>query len=102
MVMTWCKALARAILGRPRTEAPPEPPSSWRGEPLAAGGPVSPRTQSYRTLSIDDVPNDRANSPDPEVHAAPPETDAPEPAGLPLASSGSHGNPQPQPPSAQG
>jgi hypothetical protein len=90
MVLTWCKVLARAIRGHLRTEAQPEPPRSWRGEPLAASSTASPRTHSYRTLSIVCVPDRPANSPEAETHPAPPVANAPGTGGLPQASPESH------------
>ena len=91
MVLTWCKVLARAIRGHLRTEAQPEPPRSWRGEPLTASSMASSRTHSYRTLSFVCVPDGPANSPDTETHPAPPEADTPGPGGLPQAAPRSHG-----------
>ena len=63
MVLAWCKVLAQAIRGRLRTETPPEPPRSWRGEPLAAVGKPDSSTDSYQTLLIGSVPDGPANSP---------------------------------------
>ena len=82
MVLAWCKALARALHGRLRTEAQPEPPSSWRGEPLAAVGKPVPSTPSYRTLSTARVPDGPANSPTTGSPPIPPAPDAPGPGGL--------------------
>jgi hypothetical protein len=72
MVLTWCKVLARAIRGLLRTETQPEPPRSWRGEPLAAVGKPAPSTYSYRTLPIVCVPDDPANSPTTRSPPVPP------------------------------
>jgi hypothetical protein len=55
MVLAWCKVFARAIRGRFRTEAQPEPLRSWRGEPLPAVGKRAPSTNSYRTLFPESV-----------------------------------------------
>jgi hypothetical protein len=63
MVLTWCNVLARAIRGHLRTEARPEPPRSWRGEPLAAVGQPDSSIDSYRTLLIGCVPDGPANRP---------------------------------------
>jgi hypothetical protein len=90
MVLTWCKVLARAIRGHLRIEAQPEPPRSWRGEPLTASSTAFPRTHSYRTLTIVCVPDGPANSPEAETHPAPLEADAPGPGGLLQASPESH------------
>jgi hypothetical protein len=83
MVLTWCKALARAIRGRRRTEAQPEPPHSWQGKPLAAVDNPAPATDAYQTLSIDSVPDAPANSPTPGSPPVPPAPNAPRPGGLP-------------------
>jgi hypothetical protein len=74
MVLAWCKALARALHGRLRTEAQPEPPRSWRGEPRTAVGKPTPCTDSYRTLLIGCVPDGLANSP---TTGSPPRPPAP-------------------------
>jgi hypothetical protein len=83
MVMSWCKALARTILGRPRTEAPPEQPHSWRGKPLAPGSTAPPRPHAYRTLAIEDVPDNPANGPTTGSSPIPPTPDAPGADALP-------------------
>jgi len=72
MVLTWCKVLARAIRGHLRTEVQPEPPRSWRGEPLAAVGKLASSTDSYQTLSFVCVPDAPANSPTPRSLPVPP------------------------------
>ena len=72
MVLTWCKVLARAIRGQGRTEAQPEPPRSWRWEPLAAVGKPDSSTDSYRTLSFVCVPDGPANSPTARSPPVPP------------------------------
>jgi hypothetical protein len=77
MVLAWCKVLARAIRVRLRTETQPEPPRSWRGEPLAAVGKPAPSTDPYRTLSIVCVPDGPANSPTTGSPPMPPAPDAP-------------------------
>jgi hypothetical protein len=61
MVLTWCKVLARALRGRLRSEAQPEP-RCWRGEPLAAGGQPAASTDANRTLSFVRVPAGPAGS----------------------------------------
>jgi hypothetical protein len=63
MVLKWFKALARAIRGFFRTEAQPEPPRSWRGEPLAAVRKPAPSAYFYRTLPSNRDPDGPANSP---------------------------------------
>jgi hypothetical protein len=83
MVLAWCKVLAQAIRGRLRTETPPEPPRSWRGEPLAAGGEPAPDADPYRTLSLVCAPEDPANSPTTGSPPIPPAPDAPGAGGLP-------------------
>jgi hypothetical protein len=83
MVMTWCKVLARAIRRRLRTEAPPEPPLSWRGEPLAAAGKPAPGADPYQTLSIVCTPDGPANSHTTGTPSIPPAPDAPGACGLP-------------------
>jgi hypothetical protein len=55
MVLTWCKVFARAIRGCFCTQAQPEPPRSWRGEPLPAVGKRAPSTNSYGTLLPESV-----------------------------------------------
>jgi hypothetical protein len=77
MVLTWCKVLARAIRGRLRTEARPEPRPSWRGAPLATVGQPAPSTDPYRTLSFVWVPDGPAKSPTTESPPIPPAPDVP-------------------------
>ncbi len=77
MVLAWCKVLARAIRGHLRTEGPPEPPRSWRGEPLAAVGQPAPSTDPFRTLSFVCVPEGPAHGPTAGSPPMPPAPDAP-------------------------
>ena len=81
MVLAWYKVLAWAIRGHLRTEALPEPPRSWRGEPLAAVGEPAPGADSYRTLAIVRIPDGPANGPTTGSPPVPPAPDAP--GGLP-------------------
>jgi hypothetical protein len=63
MVLTWCKVLVRAIGGHFRREARPEPPRSWRGEPLAAVAEPAPNADPYRTVSTICISDGPAHGP---------------------------------------
>jgi hypothetical protein len=83
MVLTWCKAIARVICGQLRTEAQPEPPLTWRGEPLAAADKPTPSPDPFRTLIRDPVPDGPTNSPTTGSSPLPPATDPAEARGSP-------------------
>jgi hypothetical protein len=90
MVLNWCTVLARAIRSHLHTEAQPERPRDWRGEPLAAVGTPTPGKDPYQTLLIVRVSNCPPNSPTTRSPPISPAPDALGPGGRPWSFSESH------------
>jgi hypothetical protein len=77
MVKAWCRMLARTLLGRPRTGAPPGQPHCWRGGAPGGRRHAPPGAQILPGRSIDCDPDDGADSPDAGAGQAPGRTRQP-------------------------